>query len=65
MKISLNGEQTETTAQTVAELLELLQVTPVGVAVAVNQNVVRRADHPSKALSEGDTVEIIRAVQGG
>ena len=65
MKIFLNGEPTETTAQTVAQLLELLRVTPTGVAVAVNQNVVRRADHPSQDLQEGDTVEIIRAVQGG
>jgi sulfur carrier protein len=65
MKISLNGENTETTARTVAELLEQLQVSSIGVAVAVNQSVVRRADHASHSLQENDAVEVIRAVQGG
>jgi sulfur carrier protein len=65
MKISLNGENTQTTAKTVAELLNQLQIPTIGVAVAVNQSVVRRADHTSYPLHEGDLVEIIRAVQGG
>ncbi len=36
-----------------------------GVAVAVNDTVVRRADWPKAHLSDGDRVEVITARQGG
>lgn len=36
-----------------------------GVAVAVNGEVVRRADWPTVRLSGGDRVEVLAAVQGG
>ncbi len=36
-----------------------------GVAVAVGDRVVRRADWPSTTVGEGDRVEIITAAQGG
>lgn len=65
MKIRLNGENVESHAPTVAQLLQERQISPVGVAVAVNEAVVRRALHASHVLKEGDRVEIIRAVQGG
>ena len=65
MKIVLNGENLETRAQTVAQLLESLQIAPIGVAVALNGNVVRRAMHGESMLAQGDKIEIIRAVQGG
>ncbi|HEX9996953.1 MAG TPA: sulfur carrier protein ThiS [Abditibacterium sp.] len=65
MNISLNGTIVQTQAQTVAQLLESLQISPIGVAVAVNDQVVRRTQHAEFAVSEGDRVEIIRAVQGG
>lgn len=69
MNITLNGQPHETGATTVAELLQELGIVtggiPIGVAVAVNESVVRRADHPQHELNEGDNVEVIRAVQGG
>ena len=65
MKITLNGETREVKAANVAQLLDELGLAPLGLAVAVNQSVVRRANHESHALREGDVVEIIRAVQGG
>lgn len=65
MKIRLNGENVETQAQTVAGLIEELQFPSQGVAVAVNEIVVPRAQHPFHQLQEGDQIEIIRAVQGG
>lgn len=65
MQIRLNGEVLETRAQTVAQLIEELQFSPQGVAVAVNETVVPRAIHASHQLHEGDQIEIIRAVQGG
>ncbi len=70
MQIQVNGKPLETRAQNVAELLEELEFmapdsAPVGIAVAVNQSVVRRASHRDFALKSGDQIEIIRAVQGG
>ncbi len=65
MQIHLNGAPRETASQTVAELLQELQIAPVGVAVAINESVVRRARHAEFRLSEGDKIEVIRAVQGG
>jgi thiamine biosynthesis protein ThiS len=37
----------------------------VGVAVALNGAVVRRAEHEATPVNENDEIEIIRAVQGG
>ncbi|PQV65415.1 sulfur carrier protein [Abditibacterium utsteinense] len=70
MQIQVNGKSRETRAQTVAQLLEELgfstpENAPVGMAVAVNENVVRRASHREFSLNDGDEIEIIRAVQGG
>ena len=36
-----------------------------GVAVAVNSSVVPRAAWPTRSLSDGDRVLVIRATQGG
>lgn len=65
MRIKLNGEAIETRAQTIKELLQEREMPPIGVAVARNEIVVRRTEHEATLLQEGDTIEIIRAVQGG
>ena len=65
MKITLNGAPHQTTAHNIAELLLELQMPNHGIAVARNQNVVRRAEHETTQLQEADIIEIIRAVQGG
>ncbi len=65
MRIKLNGEYSETRALTVAELLRELNAPSVGVAVAVNGQVVRKAEHDATVLNENDDIELIRAVQGG
>jgi sulfur carrier protein len=36
-----------------------------GIAVALNGEVVRRADWPATRLAPGDQVEVLTAVQGG
>ena len=36
-----------------------------GIAVAVNGGVIRRSAWPETTLADGDTVEIVGAVQGG
>ena len=65
MQIILNGQTRQTHSQTIGELLREIQFAPVGLAVALNQSVVRRADLETRALQDGDQIEIIRAVQGG
>ena len=65
MTIRLNGENKQTKSRTIAELLDELQSPQIGVAVALNGAVVRRAEHQDTTLNEDDEVEIIRAVQGG
>jgi sulfur carrier protein len=64
--IVLNGSPTEPVA-TVADLLErqLGVREPHGIAVAVDGEVVPRAQWPYRSLPEGSVVEIVTAVQGG
>jgi sulfur carrier protein len=68
MRITVNGQHTEVEAH--VELGALLARFDVatdagGVAVAVNESVVPRGEWPSRRLTDGDVVEIVRAVQGG
>jgi sulfur carrier protein len=53
------------TGETVAELLQELVLPERGIAVAVNGEVVRRADWAAHRLSEGDRVDVLTASQGG
>lgn len=51
--------------ETVAQLLDELVLPPRGIAVAVNGEVVRRAQWPQHRLSNGDRVDVLTAAQGG
>lgn len=63
---TINGEARELRDDiTVAELLDLLGKTPVGIAVACNERVVRRTKYGEHRIAPGDRVEIIQAVAGG
>lgn len=66
MKLYVNGEPREVEAGlTVAALLEALVVPKTGVAVEVNREIVRRAQHASHRLSPEDRVEVVTFVGGG
>ncbi|GAC1305885.1 MAG: hypothetical protein NVSMB21_08010 [Vulcanimicrobiaceae bacterium] len=66
MKATVNGElKTLRDRTTLADLLRTIGVAERGIAVAVNERVVRRGAYDAYALSDGDAVEIIRAVAGG
>ncbi len=66
MKVRVNGEEREVPdGASVRDLLERLGLPDVGVAVAVDQQVVPRGSHADVALRDGCTVEVIRAVGGG
>jgi len=67
LTILLNGEPHHTTARTLEELVIELLSGPArnGIAVAVNDAVVRRSAWADHLLSAGARVELIRAVGGG
>jgi sulfur carrier protein len=66
MNVSVNGKRREIVPGTALDtLVRSLTVAPAGVAAALNETVVPRAQWPSTALSEGDRVEVLTAVQGG
>ena len=68
MTIELNGERRELPAgATVADAVAAAGVSQEGrgVACALNGDVVTRADWRATSLAEGDSVEIVQAVQGG
>ena len=68
MKVAVNGAVQD--FESPPKLLDILDASvgpgaPPGVAVAVNGEVVRRANWPEVCLAEGDEVEIVKATQGG
>jgi thiamine biosynthesis protein ThiS len=66
MRIIVNDQATELAANsTVADLLATLQLPSTRVAVEVNKQLVRRAEHPAKQLQDGDHVEVVTLVGGG
>ncbi|KQQ32238.1 thiamine biosynthesis protein ThiS [Methylobacterium sp. Leaf125] len=70
MKLRVNGEVRESTAADLDALFreeaeETGLESPQGIAIALNGAVIRRRDWAATALSDGDRVEIVRAMQGG
>ena len=65
MVLIVNGERQEVEEPSVAALLEALGFEGSFFAVAVNQEVVRRARWAETPLAEGDSVEILTPRQGG
>jgi sulfur carrier protein len=66
-QIRINGQDEPLTTATLAALLEekAVDVGQRGIAVALNGSVVPRAQWPTTQLNPGDSVEIVRARQGG
>jgi sulfur carrier protein len=66
VRIRVNGEDRDVTPKlSLAQLLDELNLPIEGVAVALNLHVVPRGKLGSTCLSEGDRVELVRAVGGG
>jgi sulfur carrier protein len=65
--IRINGQDEPLMATTLAALLEdkAVDTAQRGIAVALNGEVVPRAAWPQTQLKAGDSVEIVRARQGG
>jgi len=67
-KIILNGEEREISKEmSVMELLKELgiQFREVGLAVAINEEVVPKSEYEKRTVKEGDRVEIVHLVGGG
>jgi sulfur carrier protein len=67
LTLCVNGAQERLDAATLGALLAARELAPEtrGVAVALNGRVVPRSDWATTPLRNGDTVEIVRAMQGG
>lgn len=66
MRITVNGSPREVAPDaTVASVVAAVTDTAEGVAVALNDTVVRRSAWPDTVLNEADRVEVLTASQGG
>jgi len=66
MEITVNGEKQEVASQlSVTQLLEELGIDPETVVIERNLDILDREDHGKTVINEGDSLEIIRMVDGG
>jgi sulfur carrier protein len=66
VQVTVNGEPREVPADaTVASIVASVTRAPSGVAVALNGEIVRRADWATTAARDADRLEVLTAVQGG
>jgi sulfur carrier protein len=65
MKIVVNGEASQTRAQTLAELIVELGLGDAKVATALNGAMVRAVKRAATPIGDGDRVEILAPMQGG
>jgi sulfur carrier protein len=64
--VRLNGQVRELPdGSTVVQAVTALTEAPTGVAAALNGDVVPRGSWAATALTDGDQVEVVTAVQGG
>jgi sulfur carrier protein len=66
MIVTVNGERRELVdGATVASLVDELSAPARGVAVALDGEVVPRAQWPGTSLADGARIEVVAAIQGG
>jgi len=65
MKLTINGQQQDSAAGTLAQLIEQLGMKQDRVAVELNRNIVPRDQWAGTHLAEGDQLEIVHFVGGG
>lgn len=65
IKLFINNEERETQCINIKDLAAELQLPERGVALALNNRVVQRADWAGTSLSDGDKITIIKAAFGG
>lgn len=65
MKVLINNKEVETDAATLSQLTNDLSLPAQGIAVAVNNRMIPRAEWTDYALSEDISIVIIKAACGG
>ena len=65
MKIKVNNKEVLTGACNLLKLSQELELSPTGIAVAVNNRMVPRTEWEHFVLNENDELIIIKAVCGG
>ncbi|MDR1311468.1 MAG: sulfur carrier protein ThiS [Burkholderiaceae bacterium] len=66
IEIELNGETRQiATGHTLQNLVDTMQLAGQALAIAVNRQVVSRQKWGERSLTQGDRVEIVRAIGGG
>ena len=70
MKLTVNGQPREREAADIESLFRIEAEetgieSPQGIAIALNGRVLRRKDWAETAITPGDRIEIVRAMQGG
>lgn len=65
MKLNINNQPTETQAQNLQELATELNLPAKGVAVAIANKMVPRAEWERTPIAEGASIVIIKAACGG
>lgn len=65
MKVKINNKEVETSCRTVAELAAGQKLPGAGVAVAIDNEMVPRAEWETRALKAGDDIVILKAFCGG
>lgn len=66
MQIMVNDSPFEAeTGLTIKQLIHLLNQSPLGMAVAVNQVIQPRAEWQSYLLQDGDNILLFQAIAGG
>jgi sulfur carrier protein len=65
MRVRVNGEPVEVTAQRIDALLDELDYQGAHFAIALNYDVVPKSKWADTALKNGDEIEIITPRQGG
>lgn len=66
MRLIINGEQAAVEdGATVADLVAQYDLSPLRVAIEVNERLVSRTTFAQTALRDGDRVEIVTLVGGG
>jgi sulfur carrier protein len=65
VEIVVNGEKKSINPVSVLGLLQLLGIDPRRVAVELNMEILPKSDYETRALLDGDRIEIVHFVGGG
>ena len=66
MKLVINSEQKDFSGKNISELVQSLQMASTnGIALAVNEKVIPKAEWNKFQLNNNDKILIIKATQGG